>query len=189
GTWVLCSDQPEPPTRLDAQAGAAHLAVSADGRWIATAIHFADTLKIWEARSGRLVRQLEQGGGRGYCQFSPDGKWLATGLDGNRLWAVDVEPWTEGPRLWTGDPVSPVFSSDGKTIAHDTNTGTVRLVDAASGSEILQLPDPYLDSATPFFTPDGTRVITVTNGTVRGIHIWDLHSIRRELAAIGLDWE
>jgi WD40 repeat protein len=189
GTWVLHADQPEPPIRLDAQAGAAHVAVSPDGRWVATALHLDGTLKIWEARSGRLVRQLKQGGGVGFSQFSPDGKWLATGLDGNRLWAVDVEPWTEGPRLRPGDAVYPVFSPDGKFIAHDTNTGTVRLVDAASCREILQLPDPHLDRATPLFTPDGTRLITRTNGTVRGLHIWDLPSLRRELAAIGLDWE
>jgi hypothetical protein len=33
------------------------------------------------------------------------------------------------------------------------------------------------------------RLVTLTNGTVRGIHVWDLRSIRRELAAIGLDWK
>jgi WD40 repeat protein len=156
---------------------------------VATALHLSDTLKIWEARSGRLVREIQQGGGAGYAQFSLDGKWLATGLDGNRLWAIDVEPWTEGPRLWPGDPLYPVFSPDSKLIAHDTNTGAVRLVDVASGREIAQLPDPHLDAATPSFTPDGTRLITLTNGNVRGIHVWDLRSIRRELAALGLDRE
>jgi serine/threonine protein kinase/WD40 repeat protein len=189
GTWVLHADHPEPHIRLDAQAGAAHLAVSPDGRWVATARLHEDTLKIWEARTGRFDRKLKQGGGFAFCQFSPDGKWLATGLDGNRLWAVDVEPWTEGYRLRPGDAVYPVFSPDGKFIAHDTNSGAVRLVDAASGDEILQLPDPHLDIALPMFTPDGTGLITLTNGTRRGIHIWDLRSIRRELAAIGLDWK
>jgi serine/threonine protein kinase/WD40 repeat protein len=189
GIWVLHADRPEPLLRLDADVGAAHIAVSPDGRWLATAIHFDDTLKIWDARTGKLLRQLQPGGGAAFCQFSSDGKWLATGLGGNRLWAVDREPWTEGPQLQPGDAVVPVFSPDGKFLAHDTNSGRVRLVDAASCREILQLPDPRLDSAIPSFTPDGTRLITLTNGTVPGIHVWDLRSIRRELAAMGLDWK
>jgi WD40 repeat protein len=81
----------------------------------------------------------------------------------------------------------PVFSPDGKLIAHDSNAGTVRLVDAASGKEVLQLPDPQRHSAVPAFAPDGTRLITLTNGTIPSIHVWDLRSIRRELAALGLD--
>jgi WD40 repeat protein len=166
--------------------GAAHVAVSPDGRWVATAVHLGDTLKIWDARTGKLVRQLMQGGGRGFCEFSPDGKWLATGLDGNRLWAVAQEPWTEGPRLFPGDPVAPVFSTDGKLIAHDTNAGTVRLVDADSGGEILQLPDPHLNKAIPLFSPDGTRLVTLTYGNIPGIHVWDLRSIRKELATLGV---
>jgi serine/threonine protein kinase/WD40 repeat protein len=188
GTWVHHAGQPE-AICLEPEAGAAHLAVSADGRWVASAVHFADTLKIWDARTGRLTRRLRQGGGYGFCQFSPDGKWLATGLDGNRLWAIDVEPWTEGPRLRPGTPLMHVFSPDSRFIAHDTNSGAVRLVEAASGSEIIQLPDPHQDSAQPCFTPDGSRLITLTNGTVSGIHIWELRSIRKELATLGLDWE
>jgi serine/threonine protein kinase/WD40 repeat protein len=189
GTWVLRADQPDALLRLDRQDGAAHVAVSPDGRWIATALHLHDTLKIWDVQSGQPVRQLKQGGGRGYCQFSPKGKWLATGLDDNRLWAVDEEPWTEGPQLRTGDAAAPVFSPDDKLIAQDTNTGAVRLVEAASGDEILRLPDPNLDSAISLFTPDGTRLITLTNGSVASVHIWDLRSIRQELAKLGLDWK
>jgi serine/threonine protein kinase/WD40 repeat protein len=189
GTWILHADQPEAVLRLDPEAGAAHVAVSPDGRWVATAVHMEDTLKIWDASSGKLIRKLQPGGGAALCHFSPDGKWLATGLGGNRLWAVDREPWTLGPQLQPGDPVVFVFSRDGKFIAHDTNTGRVRLVDAASCSEILQLPDPRLNSSIPLFTPDGTRLITLTSGNVPGIHVWDLRSIRQELAKMGLDWK
>ena len=61
-----------------------------------------------------------------------------------------------------------------------------RLIDVASDKEFLQLPDPRLDVAIPSFTPDSTRLITLTNGTAPGIHIWDLRSIRQQLAALGL---
>jgi WD40 repeat protein len=189
GTWVLHAGEPERPVRLDAQ-DAGYVGVSPDGLWVATGTHQGDTLRIWEAHSGRLVRTLKQGGGVAVCQFSPDGKRLATGLDGSRVWAVDEEPWKEGLRLRPGDVVNhPVFSPDSKIIAFDTNAGAVRLVDAATGDEILELPDPHLDLARPLFTPDGKRLITLTNGTVRGIHVWDLRSIHRQLAALGLEWK
>jgi hypothetical protein len=65
----------------------------------------------------------------------------------------------------------------------------VRLVEVASGREITQLPDPYLDLAVPLFTLDGSRLITLTNGTVKGVHVWEMSSIRKELAKMGLDWK
>jgi serine/threonine protein kinase/WD40 repeat protein len=188
GTWLLHAGPQERLVRLD-DRDTNHVAVSPDGLWVAAGGTEADTLKIWETRHGELVRQFKQGGGVAWCQFSPNGKWLSTGLDGNRLWAVDVQPWQEGPRLRPGDALFPAFSPDSKTIAHETNAGAVRLVDIASGQEIMQLPDPHLDLTKPLFSADGTRLITIANGDVPGIHIWDLRSIRQELATMGLDWK
>jgi hypothetical protein len=65
----------------------------------------------------------------------------------------------------------------------------VRLFEVASGREIAQLPDPYLDLVAPLFSPDGTRFITLSNGSGRGIHIWDLRSMRQQLATMGLEWK
>jgi hypothetical protein len=31
--------------------------------------------------------------------------------------------------------------------------------------------------------------VTTTNGTVEGLHIWDLGVIRAQLAEMGLDWD
>jgi WD40 repeat protein len=183
GVWVLRAGEPEPMIRLGLDA--AHVTVSPDGHQVAAARHHHHYLDIQDVRTGQLLRRLGQAG-RAYCQFSPDGRWLATGLDGNRLWAVDGEFWTEGPRLQPGDPTQPVFSPDSRFIAHDTNAGTVRLVEAASGRELFQLPDPHLNSATPVFTLDGERLITLTNGTVPCIHVWDLNSIHRKLERMGL---
>jgi hypothetical protein len=51
------------------------------------------------------------------------------------------------------------------------------------------LEDPHGDRATWIgFTPDGTQLVT-TGQHARGIHIWDLRAIRRQLKAIGLDWD
>ena len=50
------------------------------------------------------------------------------------------------------------------------------------------LEDPNLDSTDQaVFTPDGTRLIAVNS--VKGIHVWDLRLIRRQLKELGLDWD
>jgi WD40 repeat protein len=63
GALVLHRDHPGKPVRLAPHDDARYVAVSPDGRWIATGSHGASKqLKVWEADSGRLVRDLPAGG-------------------------------------------------------------------------------------------------------------------------------
>jgi hypothetical protein len=85
GTW---RGTPQPPTgnsvphqvrRLSFHEDVRSIAVSPDGRWVATGSHGASSVvKIWEAACGRLVKDLSTGG-MSSVAFSPDGKWLAAG--------------------------------------------------------------------------------------------------------------
>lgn len=60
-----------------------------------------------------------------------------------------------------------------------------RLVEVPSGRLLatLEAPDIFPPAV---FTPDGTRIVTADSA---GIAVWDLRSLRRELAALGLDWD
>jgi tetratricopeptide (TPR) repeat protein len=50
------------------------------------------------------------------------------------------------------------------------------------------LEDPNLDATNhAVFTPDGTKLIAVNR--VKGISVWDLRLIRRQLKELGLDWD
>src|SRR5262249_27783725 len=50
--------------------------------------------------------------------------------------------------------------------------------------------DPNLDVAEPpAFSPDGTRLVTVTSDKGKGIHVWDLRRIRSVLKEMDLDWD
>ena len=65
GGWVLHADRPgEPPIRLDAGADIIWIAVSPDGRWVVTVTHYHGLAKVWDARDGRLVKQLADVWGR-----------------------------------------------------------------------------------------------------------------------------
>src|SRR5207248_2342979 len=101
------------------------IAVSPDGQWVVTVTSPGRLAKIWDARDGRLVKQLAEWG-IGYPRFSPDGHWLSTHLDGGRLFAVGT--WEPGPRVGARVGAS-VFAPDSKLMAIPTTTGVIRLVD------------------------------------------------------------
>ena len=183
GGWILHTDRPDQPNRLDAGADIGFIAVSPDARWVVTVNHPGELAKIWDARDGKLVKQLAEWG-TGNPHFSPDGRWLSTGLDGGRLLAVGT--WEPGPRMGGYGE----FAPDSKLLAVPTRTGVIRLVDPATGRELATLEDPNLDATYyPVFTPDGAKLISFSNGKVKNIRVWDLRLIRRHLAAMGLDWE
>ncbi len=181
GGYILYADRPNQPIRLDPGADIVWIAVSPDGRWVITVVHQTGLAKIWDARDGRLVRQLTEFGA-GYPRFSPDSRWLSTDVDGGRLFTVGT--WEPGPRLGG----SGTFAPDGKLVALPAAGVGERLVDPATGRTLATLEDPNLQSIQgPVFTPDGTRLIGV--GSRKGITVWDLRLIRQHLAELGLDWE
>jgi WD40 repeat protein len=180
GGWILHSDRPGKPIRLDAGADIARIAITPDGRSVITATHAGKPTKFWNAHDGRLVKNL--GVERvGHLTISPDGHWLSTGLDGDRLIAINDA--NLGPSLGGAG----TFAPDGNLFASATTEGLIRLVDAATGRELASLESPTQEASFPsIFTADGTRLISVSS--FGGIRIWDLRLIRRQLAEMGLDW-
>jgi serine/threonine protein kinase/WD40 repeat protein len=182
GGWILHADRPNQPIHLDPCADIGWITVSHDGRWVVTATHGVGQAKIWDARDGRLVRQLAEVGA-GYARFSPDGRSLSTDVDGGRLFAVGT--WEPGPRLGSAG----TFTPDGKLVAVPAAGRGDRLVDPATGRTLATLEDPNLQSIQlPVFTPDGTRLIGVGNDS-KGIRVWDLRLVRQHLTEMGLDWD
>jgi serine/threonine protein kinase/WD40 repeat protein len=180
GGWILHADRPKEPIRLDAGADILSIAVSPDGRWVVTGTVYGLT-KVWDARDGRPEKTLADLV-INYARFSPDGRWLATRVDG-RLLAVGT--WEPGPQVGARALFAP--DRDSKLMAVPTANG-IRLVDQVTGREVAMLEDPDLDRTDhAVFTPDGTKLIAV-NG-VKGISVWDLRRIRRQLKELDLDWD
>ena len=182
GAFVLHADRPDQPVRLEPHHDVRYIAVSPKGEWVATGSHSAAGVKIWEALSGKPVKDIPGDGTR--VGFSPDGKWLATTEGGLRLWAVGS--WQEGVHVGGGGAFA--FSLDFKLLAVDTGYGAVRLVDPDTGREYARLEDPNQDRAGSLsFSPDGTQL--VATGESRSIHVWDLRLIRKQLNKMKLDWD
>jgi WD40 repeat protein len=183
GAIVVHADHPDQPVRLEPHDDVRHLAVSPDGRMVATGSFSGRGVKIWEARRGDLIKELPVD--QSNVCFSPDGKWLVTTGGRPRLWAVDL--WREGPPIAGGGALA--FSPDSRLLAVETGHGSVRLVGPDTGREFARLEDPNQDRARSIgFSPDGSQMIT-TNQDSLSIHVWDLRMIREQLAGMGLDWE
>jgi WD40 repeat protein len=165
-------------------------AVSPDGRWVVTCGWWPDvrssSVHVWDAKSGRHVRELPLEGGSTLAAFSPDGRWLATmgGGQAYRLW--EVEGWRAG-LAFDGVGGWPVFSPDSKLLALADVTGAIRLIDPNTGREVGRLAGPGQVRYVPAcFSPDGTRLIAAA-ADWQALYVWDLRRLRQELKDLGLD--
>lgn len=184
GALVWNPDLPEPPIKLSPHEDVRYIDVSPDGRLVATGSHWGTKVKVWEARTGKFVRELPVETSS-WVRFSPDGRWLATTGGGCRLWAVPS--WREGPHI--ADKGVLAFSPDGKLLAVETGDAVVRLLNPDTGREYGRLEDPNHDRASGLaFSPDGSQLVA-TNNDHNSIHVWDLRKIRARLARLDLDWE
>jgi WD40 repeat protein len=161
-------------------------ALSPDGRWVATGGHgILDGIgaRVWDAATGQLVKALPL---PPFCtvSFSPDGRRLLTTGGGCRLWPVGT--WTEAAEI---GGASGVFSPDGRLLAVEEPVGALRLVDTASGADVLRLEAPEQTRLRPVhFTLDGTNLVAFGTDT-RALHIWDLKALRAGLVDLKLDWD
>ena len=183
GALVLHADHPDQPVPLRPHDDARHVAVSPDGRLVATGSFRNTNIRIWNGLSGKLMNELPSEVGSSVC-FSPDGKWLAARCENLRLWAVDG--WQQGPEI--DGPGGYAFSPDSKLLAAESGQGAVRLLDPKSGHEYARLEDPNQNSSDVIFTAEGARLVTTVNDS-NSVHVWDLRAIRSALVKMGLDWD
>jgi serine/threonine protein kinase/WD40 repeat protein len=162
---------------------------SPDGKWL---VYSSDKgVRIWDARSGKLVRDLTATRGKVFLLFSPDGKWLVTGSDdGYFFWQVDS--WTLHYQLPRGEagglPTSATFSLDSKLAALYQSVWEIQLIHLATGRVIATLPNLEPCPLETFaFSPDGTQLAATTR--TQSIHLWDLRAIRKQLRTMDLDWD
>jgi serine/threonine protein kinase/WD40 repeat protein/tetratricopeptide (TPR) repeat protein len=165
------------------------LRLSPDGKWLASSIVDGYGGKLWDAQTGKRVRDFL--GMRGAdVVFSPDNRWLVFASAREYLF-YRVGSWEPGPRVprdGAGQQLGPVaFSPDRVTAAIAYSSRTIRLIECVSGRELATLSAPESEELKSLcFTPAGDRLFA---GTWQGvIQVWDLRRIREQLRALGLDW-
>jgi WD40 repeat protein len=161
------------------------VAVSPDGRWVATGSFGSNDgfgARVWDARTGRPIKALPVGGG---CRlaFSPDGRWLLTTGGGSRLWRTDS--WEGGAALGG----HACFAPDSRMLAVEGEGGTIRLVEVESAAEVARLAAPVRANVIPLcFSPDGTQLVA-GEAESETLIVWNLRALRQDLQPHGLDWD
>jgi len=170
-------------------SGGGSLALSGDGRWAACGFALPRGTRVWETQSGECVANLSSD--NAVVEFSPDDRWLVAGSrshfalfragDWKELWRVPREG-----ALYSAGPCA--FSPDGKQLAVAQSRQMGAILDAATGRELARLTAPRPATIkTIRWSLDGRRLVMGTAENL--VQVWELDALRRDLAALGLNWD
>jgi WD40 repeat protein len=161
------------------------IALSPDGQWAATASWNNPLVKIWDARSGDLVRTITEPA-RAWVTFSPDGRWLATSSSEYQLWEAGTWQPKGPPQAGDGNTFT-AFSGDGRMMAR-LDLHKIQLLDTFTEQPLATLEAPgTIMLGLCQFSPDGSQLAVVQID--QQVQLWDLRLLRQELAQMHLDWD
>ena len=152
---------------------------SPDGNALAASGMQSDTIWLWDAHTGNLIRTLGGNAARPTSvSFSPDGNTLATGNTDKtvRLWDAHTGAHIRTLRGHTDNVDSVSFSPDGNTLASGSYWDeTVRLWDAHTGNLIRTLRGHTNRVNSVSFSPDG-NTLAASGSSDGDIRLWDAHT-------------
>jgi eukaryotic-like serine/threonine-protein kinase len=165
-----------------------YIAISPDGRWAATSSYQNSVVKVWDARSGELVRDLSMPA-RSRVGFSPDGHWLVAMSTEYEFW--EVGSWQRKTAPIPGHPAahlnSLAFSPDNTVIALVQDGRNIELLEAMTGRSLARLEAPDGGHIVGLrFSPDGSQLAALEQN--RQLQLWDLRLVRQALKQTKLDW-
>ncbi len=160
--------------------------LSPDGQYALTASS-DKTIRLWDAKTGKEIRQFPGTVRLSAAKFSPDGKLIVTSLRTEDLRLYDTETGNEvrrfAPNL-AGTEV--VFSPDGKTVASsnpiDENDSAIRLWDVATGKLVQTLQGHAKSAIRVAYSPDGKMLLS--SGLDEVVILWDLET-GKEIQRLG----
>ncbi|MEQ8186755.1 MAG: hypothetical protein ABRQ39_02190 [Candidatus Eremiobacterota bacterium] len=144
------------------------------------------TISLRDIKTGEEIHNIETGDKKEvntFLTFSRDGKFLAAGSDDRRVILWETDRWNEILQIEGLPPVS--FSSDGKILAcSDVNNG-IKLLDVATGKEILTMKGHSKKINSISWSQSGK--ILATGGDDMKIKLWHTISGKEAGTIISID--
>ncbi|HMZ23003.1 MAG TPA: protein kinase, partial [Blastocatellia bacterium] len=163
------------------QASGYCVAVSPDGRWVAT------TFGVYERATGRQLAGCFPGewGAIYGVAFSADGRRLVCVTENGSLLLWDTDTWRLLARQQQAGLhlITVSFAPDGQTFVTGEDEGAVRLWRAETLEQLSVLGKHEARIKSVAFSPDGTQVVSA--GDDKMIALWDV-ARRRLVTRIGL---
>ena len=132
------------------------------------------TLRLFEVKSGKLVRELiGHGGWTQQAVFTPDGKHvLSASMDGTlRLWELDTGKEVRKFVGHGGGVHGVALTRDGKWAVSGGEDKTLRLWEVATGKELRKF-EGHTNTCWGLFTPDDKQILSHSfDNTLR---LWDV---------------
>jgi eukaryotic-like serine/threonine-protein kinase len=168
---------------LGDHSGAHYVAISPDGRWVATGTWHGSGVKVWQVETELPPPASAT------VLFSPNGRWLLTASLEYQLW--DTESWQPGPPLPSEAAntllQAMAFSPDSQWLAIAHGGRAIRLLETQTARVLADFEAPAVSEVAGLcFSQNGEKLLASDgNGQV---HVWNLPLIRQRLARLKLDW-
>lgn len=148
------------------------LAFSPDGRTLASAGSWDYTARLWDTRTGMMLKTFKHEGYVSKVNWSADGRILFVGgTDSGAAVLWDVTRGAEVSKKNFGQPIlASTFSPSGQTFAVSSRQGLPQLLDASTYQLKRTLGDDVGDVTSLAWHPDG-KLLAATNA--KGTRIWD----------------
>jgi WD40 repeat protein/serine/threonine protein kinase len=166
----------EPLQRWSAgEKGVQTVAVTPNGKRIATGGGDDRVIRIWDTESGALVRELTEPTDGILCtQFSPNGQWLAAGGKDQHiyLWDMSTEAAAKTLNGHSGWVMSLEFSSTGERLLSGAFDATMRLWDVTSGAAITMFPGQIEWIRAAAFGGNKSQPLIISAGHAGCLRLW-----------------
>jgi WD40 repeat protein len=178
---------PENRFGLTELPGIQFVSATADMRWLVAGTWGGTGVNVWNVPERRLERSLPVPGSANVA-FSPDGILLATGGTSYKVWQAGS--WRQLYEVLKPNPDNipgiMTFSPDSRWLAV-LKRRDIALLDATTGIELATLEAPHQPWIRAFsFNADASKLVALQAD--QSLEVWDLRAMRRQLAALNLDW-